>query len=201
MNDKLKEKVLVVKNSVIFRDGEWQGLKTEKLDYYYDIIQKNHEFIERGAAEDSQEYQQIIPYVLFKFKDKFFLYEYLKGTTETRLHHNYILGIAGHINPIDKSNKDVIEESMMREWNEEVDFDGNIIGKKFVGILNDSRRDVEKVHLGLIYVFEGDGSEIFIKETNKMKGELMDIEGMRPLIGNTEYLGWAPILYPYLKNF
>jgi predicted NUDIX family phosphoesterase len=137
---------------------------------------------------------------LYKYEDKFFLYEYIKGATETRLHHNYILGIAGHINPV-KGAYDQIWEGMMREWDEEVNFQGNITSKKLVGILNDDRRDVERVHLGLIYVFEGNSDKIEIKEVEKMQGRLMTIEDMQPLIGKAEYLGWAPLLFPYLKNF
>jgi len=196
----LEEDILVVKRDILFKDGEWQGLKTDNLDNFYLHIQKNLEVINRGKAEQDERYKQIIPYILFKHENRFFLYEYIKGATEVRLHHNYILGIAGHLNPI-ANGDDAIEVGMMREWEEEVDFEGNIKNKKLVGILNDNRRDVERVHLGLIYVFEGDNSKIEIKEVEKMKGRMMTIEEMEPLIGDEELLGWAPLLFPYLDRF
>jgi predicted NUDIX family phosphoesterase len=196
----LEEDILVVKRELLFAGGEWQGLKTDGIEGFYDFILQNLEVMNRGKAEHDGNHKQIIPYVLYKHRDKFFLYEYIKGTTETRLHHNYILGIAGHLNPIEGA-EDQIQEGMMREWDEEVHLQGNISSKKLVGIMNDDRREVENVHLGLIYVFEGDSDKIEIKETEKMAGKLMTIEEMEPLIGNVEELGWAPLLYPYLKNF
>lgn len=202
MPDKYKgEKVLVIKSSLIFKKETWQGLKTNKLGYYYKLIEDNYEFIDRKKAEIDNSYQQIIPYILYKYRNKFFLYEYLKNASETRLHHNYILGIAGHINPIDKKKGDIIKQGMMREWNEEVELRGDIISKKLVAILNDDRREVEKVHLGLIYIFEGNSPDIIIKEKDKMSGKLMVIKEMKPLIGNINDLGWAPLIYPHLKNF
>lgn len=196
----LEEDILVVKKKVLFAEGEWQGLKDDRLEHYYELILQNLEVVNRGEAEHDEAYKQIIPYVLYKYQDKFFLYEYIKGATETRLHHNYILGIAGHMNPVE-GVADQLEVGMMREWEEEVIFEGNIRSKKLVGILNDDRRDVERVHLGLIYVFEGDSDKIEIKEVDKMRGQLMTLEEMRPLIGDVSYLGWSPLLYPYLKNF
>ncbi len=196
------EKVLVVKNNIIFKDGKWQGLKTDGVEKIYDLILKNSEFINRDEAEVSNKYQQIIPYILFKNKNNFFLYEYLEGAGETRLHRNYILGVAGHINPIDnRKNEDVIEKGIERELEEEIKYQGNILEKKLIGILNDNRREVEKVHLGLIYVYEGNSEEMEIKEKDKMAGEFRNIEEMEPLIGNQENLGWAPLLFPYLKKF
>lgn len=196
----LEEDILVVKKETLFAGGEWQGFKTDGLDDFYAFILQNLEVMNRGKAEQDEAYKQVIPYILYKYRDKFFLYEYIEGTTETRLHHNYILGIAGHLNPIPGS-ADQIREGMMREWEEEVDLQGNISDKKLVGTLNDSRRDVERVHLGLIYVFTGDSDKIEIKEAEKMVGKLMTVEEMEPLIGNAEGLGWAPLLYPYLGNF
>ena len=195
------EKVLAIKGDIIFKEGEWLGFKTENLDYFYNLIKSNCEFVDREKAETDEKYKQIIPYILFKNGNKFFLYEYIKGATETRLHHNYILGIAGHINPIDNNGNDIIEEGAKREWFEEVVFNGNITNRKLVGMLNDNRRDVERVHLGLIYVYEGDSDKIEIKEKDKMRGRMMTIKEMESLIGSTEYLGWAPLLYPHLEKF
>ncbi|HQK63790.1 MAG TPA: MazG nucleotide pyrophosphohydrolase domain-containing protein, partial [Candidatus Staskawiczbacteria bacterium] len=107
----------------------------------------------------------------------------------------YQLGVGGHINPIDgATGKDFLEEGMMREWNEEVDFKGNIVSKKLVGILNDDSRPVEKVHLGLVYSFEGDGPEISIKETDKMAGELVDLKDIGSKLKTNDGV-WVKIVY------
>jgi len=78
MADKDDEQILVVKSDTIFKDGRWQGLKTDKLDYFVDLIKKNCEFKRRGDMENDPSFKQIIPYILFNYKNQYFLYNYLK---------------------------------------------------------------------------------------------------------------------------
>ena len=99
-----------------------------------------------------------------------FIYKYLPKAGEQRLVDTYQLGVGGHVNKEDVADgADTLEAGMMREWNEEVDFKGNILEKKIIGLLKDDSRPVEQVHLGLVYSFTGDSPEIFIKETDKME--------------------------------
>jgi len=206
------EQILVVKSDIIFKDppsheasagrgGKWQGLKTDNLDYYIDLIKKNAEFKRRGDMEENESYQQIIPYVVFNFKDKYFIYKYLPKAGEPRLVDTYQLGIGGHINLIDgENNKNVLDAGMMREWNEEVDFKGNILEKNLVGLLKDDSKPVERVHLGLVYNFVGDSPEIYIKETDKMAGELIDKKDIGKYIKGNPGV-WVQIVYnEYLKK-
>lgn len=195
------EQILVVKSDIIFGKGKWRGLKTDNLDYYVDLIKKNYEFKRRGDMENDPSFQQIIPYMLFSFSDKYFAYKYIKNAGEQRLINNdYQLGVGGHINKedIDKS-KDILEIGMMREWHEEVDFSGNLTSKKLIGIVNDESREVEQVHLGLVYHFVGDSSDIRVKETDKMEGILVD---SKELSENTiSHSPWMQIVYnEYLKK-
>jgi predicted NUDIX family phosphoesterase len=187
------EQILVAKADIIFGKDKWQGLKTDNLDYYVDLIKNNYEFKRRGDMENNPSYQQIIPYILFSFKNKFFAYKYIKSAGETRLINNdYQLGVGGHINKEDvKNGKDVLEQGISREWSEEVDFRGKFLEKKLVGILNDESREVEKVHLGLVYHFIGDSPDIQIKETEKMEGGLFDLN---EVINNTSHSPWMKIV-------
>jgi len=198
------EQVLVIKSDIIFNPpaggGKWQGLKTDNLDYYIDLIKKNCEFKRRGDMENDPSFKQIIPYIIFNYKDKYFLYRYLKKAGEQRLKNDYIIGVGGHINQIDlNSGGDILEAGMDREWSEEIDYKGKL-DKKLIGILNDSRRPVESVHLGLVYLFRGDNPDILVRETDKLKGELVNIEELRKKVEGIEE-GWAPLIYDeYLKN-
>ena len=193
--DKNDEKVLVVASDVLFKDGIWQGLKTDNLDYYLDLIKNNCQFKRRGDVENDSSWQQIIPYVLFNFGDKYFIYKYLPEAGEKRLVDTYQLGIGGHINPIDgNGDTDIVGAGMMREWNEEVDFKGNISEKKLIGILNDDSMPVEAVHLGLVYNFVGDSPEISIKETDKMTGELVDKKDIGKYIEGNPGI-WVQLVY------
>jgi predicted NUDIX family phosphoesterase len=199
------ELVLVVPSNKLFsaqggpasgwEGGVWQGLKTDNLDYYLELIKNNCEFKRRGDVETDNGFQQIIPYILFSFENKFFAYKYLANAGEQRLVNNdYQLGVGGHINKEDiKDGKDILEEGMMREWEEEVDFKGNLISKKLVGIINDDSHPVEQVHLGLVYHFVGDSSDIQVKETDKMEGKLLDASELSAdKIGHSV---WMQIVY------
>jgi dTMP kinase len=192
--DKNDEQILVVKSDIIFKDGKWQGLKTDNLDYYVDLIKKNCEFKRRGDMENDSSYQQIIPYMIFSFENKFFAYKYIKNAGETRLINNdYQLGVGGHINKEDIQNGgDILEQGAMREWEEEVGFKGNFLQKKLIGIVNDESREVEQVHLGLVYHFIGDSPEIQVKETDKMEGKLFDLN---EISGSMSHSPWMQIVY------
>lgn len=195
------EQVLVIKSETLFAEGKWQGLKTENLDHYIDLIKKNCEFKRRGDMENDPSFQQIIPYMLFSFKDKFFAYKYTAGAGEKRLiNNNYQLGIGGHINKEDVAGDgDILEVGMNREWNEEVDFKGNYITKKLVGIVKDETTSVEQVHVGLVYHFVGDSDNIQIKETEKMEGRMIDLGDLSS--NKTSHSPWMGIVYnEYLKN-
>jgi len=192
------EQILVVKSDILFADGKWQGLKTENLNYYIDLIKKNCEFKRRGDMENDPSWQQIIPYIIFSHQDKYFLYRYLKKAGEQRLLNDYIIGVGGHINKDDvRPGEDILEAGRDREWDEEVSYKDKL-QKKLVGILADSRRPVENVHLGLVYLFTGETPNISIKETDKMIGELVGIDELAKKAPNTE--GWVPIIYnEYIK--
>jgi predicted NUDIX family phosphoesterase len=192
--DKNDELVLVVPSKIIFEKEKWQGLKTDNLDYYVDLIKKNCEFKRRGDVETDNSFQQIIPYILFSFENKFFAYKYLAKAGEQRLvNGDYQLGVGGHINKEDiKEGKDVLEEGMMREWEEEVDFKGNLLSKKLVGIINDDSRPVEQVHLGLVFHFVGDSPEIQVKETDKMEGKIFEL---KDIAENMSHSIWMKIVF------
>lgn len=187
------EQILVVKSEILFKDEVWQGLKTDNLNYYLDLIKNNCEFKRRGDVEEDNSFQQIIPYMVFSFENKFFAYKYLPNAGEQRLvNEKYQLGVGGHINKEDiKEGKDILEEGMMREWEEEVDFKGDLISKNLVGILNDDSGPVEEVHLGLVFHFVGDNENIQIKETDKMQGELFSKEELAKI----NHSPWMKIVF------
>lgn len=221
------EQILVVPADIIFKQGRWQGLKRDNLDYYLDLIKNNCQFLRRGDVEEDPSFQQIIPYIIFSYTkpqlnalpsakfngtSKFFIYKYLPKAGEQRLVNTYQIGVGGHINKIDSdclyhnfngrenNGTDVLEVGMMREWNEEVDYRGNLLEKKLIGLLNDDSRPVEQVHLGLVYSFVGDSSEISIKEKDKMQGQLVDLKDIGDKIKNNDGV-WVKIVYrDYLKQ-
>lgn len=195
------EKVLVVPAEIIFKEGRWQGLKKDNLDQYLELMKNHYQFKRRGDVENDPSWQQIIPYIVFNHQSEYFIYKYLPQAGEQRLVDTYQIGVGGHINEVDEGEpfglaqgKDVLQEGMMREWSEEVNYSGKFLEKKFIGLLNDDSRSVEAVHVGLVYNFVGDSPDISIKETDKMKGELVDLKNIGEYIKHNDGI-WVKIIY------
>ena len=109
------------------------------------------EFIERSKAEQDFRYKQIIPYIVLQHARKFLLIRRTPKQGETRLHDKFSLGIGGHINTIDKAEGDILETGMRRELNEEIKVHREE-ACRLVGVINDDTKEVDRVHLGLVYL-------------------------------------------------
>jgi predicted NUDIX family phosphoesterase len=189
------EQVLCVKREDIFPDGAWHGFVSKDLDRHQAVIRERHMFMARAAVENDPTYQQIIPYVVFRHGDLYFLTHRLRASTERRLRKQYSLGVGGHINPGDLEGGDPILDGLKREWSEEVVYDGRFEAE-LIGLLNDDSSPVSKVHLGVVFLVDGDSPSIAIRETEKLAGELLTLEEMR-----IYYLGmesWSQMVYDRL---
>jgi predicted NUDIX family phosphoesterase len=159
------------------------------------VIRKQHFFMSRAEVEDNPNFQQIIPYVVFRHGDRYFLTHRLRASSERRLRKQYSLGVGGHINPGDLSGGDPIQDGLKREWEEEVIYAGSFEAH-LIGLLNDESSPVSKVHLGVVFLVDGDRPEIAIRETDKLAGELLTLHDMR-----IYYLGmesWSQMVYDRL---
>jgi predicted NUDIX family phosphoesterase len=191
------EQVLCVKRDDMFPDGAWHGFVSDGLERHQAIIREHHFFMARAEVEDDPSYQQIIPYVVFRNGDRYFLTHRLRASSEKRLRKQYSLGVGGHINPGDLEAGDPILDGLKREWEEEVAYDGRFEAK-LIGLLNDESSPVSKVHLGVVFLLDGDSPNISIRETDKLAGELLTLEEMR-----IYYLGmesWSQMVYDRLAR-
>ncbi len=189
------EQVLCVRRDDIFPDGAWHGFVSDGLERHQKVIRERHFFMARSEVEDDAAYQQIIPYVVFRHGDLYFLTHRLRASSEKRLRKQYSLGVGGHINPGDLDAGDPIQDGLKREWEEEVIYHGSFEAK-LIGLLNDESSPVSKVHLGVVFLVEGDTPNIAIRETTKLAGELLTLEQMR-----IYYLGmesWSQMVYDRL---
>ncbi|HKW06410.1 MAG TPA: hypothetical protein VJS19_02470 [Candidatus Dormibacteraeota bacterium] len=191
------EQVLVVRREDIFPDGAWHGFVTDHLDRYQAVIRERHEFRPRAEVEDDPSFQQIIPYVVFRHGDRYFLTHRLRASSEKRLRKQYSLGIGGHINPGDLQSGDPILDGLKREWEEEVVYDGHF-DTELIGLLNDESAPVSKVHLGVVFLVDGDTPNIAIRETKKLGGELLTLHEMKSLYLQME--SWSQIVYDRLAG-
>lgn len=190
----LTEEVLVIKRDTLFGNNEaWHGVKTDNIEDAITTIKTHQEYMPRAAAELDENFKQIIPYIIFKNNNKFFIMQRKKNASETRLASKYSIGIGGHMRKEDMAGKTIFDWAK-REFEEEVFFAGNI-DMKVVGLLNDDSNDVGKVHLGLVILFEGDNENIAIKDEHK-SGVMMTSQECHELFDSME--SWSQLIIKHL---
>ena len=191
-----EEQVLVIRHSDIFPTPPWQGMRTQDLDPYFEAISTHALFMPRAQVENDPTYQQIIPYVVFRHQGRYFVTHRKTAGSDARIHHLYSLGVGGHLNPIDGASN-VLADGMQREWEEEVDYQGTFT-PRLLGLLNDDSDPVSSVHLGIIFLVEGDTDEISIRETAKLSGEMLTLDTLSNLGDALET--WAQIVLEHLRS-
>ncbi len=191
---KQDEKILVVERYVLFSEQAVQGfLPISNFSEYEKIVRNNQKFLWRSAMEHDPTYKQIIPYLVFNYADKYFVMQRKSTASEERLKNKYSLGIGGHIREEDLQGKSLADWSK-REFEEEVNFTGNLVIEP-QGIINDDSNDVGKVHVGFVFLLNGDSADISVKSELK-SGELLSLEEMKPLYAAMET--WSQYVYNFL---
>ena len=155
-----------------------------------ELIAREHTFLDRPIAEVSEEWRQIIPYVVIRHADDVFVLERTSKQTEARLHHKLSLGIGGHINP---------GQDLMAGLKKELDEEVHVASEyqlTFAGILNDESTEVGRVHLGAVFLLDAATPSVTVLETEKMRGS------WRPraaLAGAREAMeSWSQVVYDEL---
>ncbi len=193
----MPENVLVVQNTSLqeYMNNGNGCLITEHNDKLFDNILENHMFMPRDKAEYDFEHKQVIPYVIIRENNNYLLLKRTKKQTEKRLHNKYSLGIGGHINPDEATGDDnIIIKGLYRELNEEVSL-RDPSSLDFIGVINDERNSVSKVHLGLLYVQEVLSPEYKVLETEKMTAQWISADNLKDYYNELET--WSQIVYDY----
>lgn len=187
------EQVMVVERERLAPYLIEYGLVTDHLDDVFDVILDGHFFLDRPTAEKSPQYKQIIPYVVIRHRDTFFLLQRTQKQTEARLHHKMSIGVGGHINP----DTPELLDGLQKELEEEVDVRGDY-DLAFAGILNDDSTDVGSVHLGAVFVLDTHDGDVFVRETEKMTGRWATREELAAVRETME--SWSQILFDAITN-
>lgn len=191
----MTEQVLCVRRDEVFREGAWDGLVTEGLEEVQALVRERSCFMPRHEVEEDPGYQQVIPYAVFRHGDRYLLTKRLKASSEKRLRHLYSLGVGGHINPEDVTGGDPVLDGMRREWEEEVVYRGQLRPRP-LGLIHEESAPVGRVHLGVVFLVDGDTPTIAIRETDKLSGELLTLDEMR--IHYLEMEAWSQLVYDRL---
>ncbi len=164
------ENVLVVSRSLFEELGTFQGLSAQ-VDHYLPAFldPANNFFLPREKAEDDPSHKQIIPYAIFRHRNRILRYIRGKKSGEQRLASKASIGIGGHINQHDASEASLQRTTYMtgveREISEELVISGNYT-QRVVALINDDCNPVGQVHLGVIHLFDLETDTISPGEAN-----------------------------------
>ncbi len=140
------ENVLVVSRGLFEELGTFQGLSAQ-VDHYLPAFldPANNFFLPRENAEDDPSHKQIIPYAIFRHRDRILRYIRGKKSGEQRLASKASIGIGGHINQHDASEASLHRTTYMtgveREISEELVISGNYT-QRVVALINDDSNPV-----------------------------------------------------------
>ena len=186
----MEESVLVVDRAALEERLNGRMFVTEGIDEIRDFIVRNHFFLPRSKAEYDAAAKQIIPYVVIRRGEEFFLLRRLKKQTEARLHDRLSLGVGGHINPSEEAADDPLYAGLLRELREEVAVEDGFT-LTAAGILNENNGGVSDFHTGLVCLLETNG-EVTVRETEKMSGSWAGLEEIRAVYDRLET--WSRIV-------
>jgi len=177
------EHVLVVPTELFHRLGHFQGFCREASRYLAEFLKPEHaRFLPRSAVEEDPSFKQLIPYVIFRHCDDagiVRLFQYTRGTGqgEGRLHRKRSIGVGGHISAEDASGPgaDPYGEGLRREVAEEVVID-TPYRQRCVGLINDDRTPVGRVHLGIVHFFDVQTPQVRPREADLVAGGFVAAE-------------------------
>jgi predicted NUDIX family phosphoesterase len=140
-------------------------VRTSGTEDFLALVAAHGRFEPRKAMEQDPDFKQIIPYLVLRDGQRYFLMRRTRAGGDTRLHDAWSIGVGGHVNPGDHD----LAGGLGREWREELVADF-VPAFRLVGLLNDDSTDVGRVHLGAVYLAEADGRPVAIRETDKLIG-------------------------------
>jgi predicted NUDIX family phosphoesterase len=187
------ELVLVVPRSAIMADPGWYGVSTDGLDAFAALVAREGRYVPRSLAEHDRSLKQVIPYLVLRDDDAYFLMRRTRAGGDARLHDRWSIGVGGHLNPEDGD----LASGLLREWHEELiaDFVPNF---ELVGLLNDDTTDVGSVHLGAVYAGNANGRRVAIRETAKLEGRFAGVDETARVRDAME--SWSRLVFDRLEG-
>ena len=164
-------------------------------------IVENAVFVDRGEAEESKYYKQLIPYVFLVSGDKVLSYRRTSKGKENRLHRLCSIGFGGHINLEDRAvdMNNIVFASAIRELKEELSIEVSKNRLSIYGFLNDDSNPVGFVHYGIVMRLELDESEtkMLIEEECITNLKFVHISEQDK---DCEYETWSSMLFSALRE-
>ena len=187
------EQVLVVPRDALVPGEGWTGVRLGDLRAELDVVARDGFFVRRGDAEEDPTHKQVIPYLVLRDGERWFLMRRTRAGGDARLHDLWSIGVGGHLNPGDGD----VAGGLRREWAEEL-VAGFEPAYTPVGLLNDDTTPVGAVHVGFVYVADAAGREVAIRETDKLEGTFATTDEVRAVRDAMET--WSRIVFDALDR-
>ncbi|MAG19961.1 hypothetical protein CL618_00840 [archaeon] len=197
------QSILVVPTELLFLDGSFQGFQTPTTDYEARILD-NSRYIRRGSAEEDPTFKQPIAYctVVNPGLKQVFAYQRSKldpDYPEKRLQGKWSWGVGGHIEQSDGESENPIQDSMLRELEEEID------GLKnpqisVLGYINYDQDEVSQVHFGILYLVQTDSQIILPKDPEMAHGKFRRLNELEEICETEQVEAWSEIALQPLKE-
>jgi predicted NUDIX family phosphoesterase len=142
--------------------------------------------------EGDPSYKQIIPYLVLRDGDRYFLMRRTRAGGDARLHDRWSIGVGGHLNPGDGG----LLGGLRREWAEELAADF-VPEFTLIGLLNDDTTEVGRVHLGAVYLANAAGRSVEIRETDKLSGRFATADEVASLSADLET--WSRLAFEAIE--
>ena len=187
------ELVFVVPRSSIADEAGWYGIRTDDLEGFLEALERDGRYEPRPAMEADPSFKQVIPYLVLRDDERFFLMRRTRAGVDARLHDRYSIGVGGHLNPGDGG----VLGGLRREWHEELvaGFEPEF---RLVGLLNDDTTDVGAVHIGAVYVADAGGRPVEIRETDKLSGSFAAPDEAEAVVDRMET--WSRLCFEFLDR-
>jgi predicted NUDIX family phosphoesterase len=185
------EHVLVVPRASIVPEPGWLGVRRQGVEAALLAVARDGRYVPRSAAEEDPSHKQVIPYLVLRDGERWFLMKRTRAGGDARLHDRWSIGVGGHLNPGDG---DVLG-GLRREWAEELiaDFEPPFLA---VGLLNDDTTAVGAVHVGIVYVADAGGRRVEIRETDKLAGRFATTDEVAAVRDDLET--WSRLVFDAL---
>ena len=120
----------------------------------------------RGDAEEDPTHKQVIPYLVLRDGERWFLMRRTRAGGDARLHDRWSIGVGGHLNPGDGD----VHGGLRREWARGARRGLRARVCAASACSTTTRPRSVPVHVGFVYVADAGGRPVAIRETDKLAG-------------------------------